>query len=43
MIGYQYYDNQRWEEAIDWFTKALKIRPGYVKVLYRKGLRSCGV
>lgn len=37
MIGYQYYHNQRWEEAIDWFTKALKIRPGYVKVLYRKG------
>lgn len=37
MIGYQYYDNQRWEEAIDWFTKALKVRPGYVKVLYRKG------
>jgi tetratricopeptide (TPR) repeat protein len=37
MIGYQYYDKQAWKEANDWFAKALRIRPGYVKALYRKG------
>jgi tetratricopeptide (TPR) repeat protein len=37
MIGYQYYEKQAWKEAIDWFAKALGVRPGYVKVLYRKG------
>src|SRR5436189_5691394 len=28
MIGYQSYDEQHWKETIDWFTRALKIRPG---------------
>lgn len=37
MIGYQHYEKQNWRQAIDWFGKALALRPGYVKVLYRKG------
>jgi tetratricopeptide (TPR) repeat protein len=37
MIGYQYYDQQRWEEAISWFDKALNLHDKYVVVLYRKG------
>ena len=37
MIGYQYYDQQRWEEAISWFDKALNLYDKYVVVLYRKG------
>lgn len=37
MIGYQYYDQQRWQEAIDWFEKALQLHEKYVVVLYRKG------
>jgi len=37
MIGYQYYEKKVWKEAIQWFAKALDVRPGYVKVLYRKG------
>lgn len=37
MIGYQYYEKKVWKEAIDWFAKALDVRPGYVKVFYRKG------
>lgn len=37
MVGFQYYQKKAWEQAIDWFAKALAIRPGYVKVLYRKG------
>jgi tetratricopeptide (TPR) repeat protein len=37
MVGFQYYQQKAWEQAIDWFARALAIRPGYVKVLYRKG------
>src|SRR5262249_21384633 len=37
MVGYQHYEKQAWRQAIDWFAKALVLRPGYVKVLYRKG------
>lgn len=37
MIGYQYYDQQNWREAVHWFDKALEIRPTYIVVLYRKG------
>lgn len=37
MIGYQYYQQKAWKEAIDWFQKALILRPDYLKVLYRKG------
>lgn len=37
MIGYQYYDQQQYEEAIKHFDRALKIEPNYIVVLYRKG------
>ncbi|PYU76547.1 MAG: hypothetical protein DMG49_01340 [Acidobacteria bacterium] len=37
MVGYQHYQQKAWARAIEWFEKALKLRPGYVKVLYRKG------
>jgi len=37
MVGYQHYQQKAWARAIEWFDKALNLRPGYVKVLYRKG------
>ena len=37
MIGYQYYGQQRWREAIEWFSKSLDLNPKYIAVLYRKG------
>lgn len=37
MAGYQHYQQKAWASAIEWFDKALKLRSGYVKVLYRKG------
>lgn len=37
MVAYQHYQQKAWARAIEWFDKALKLRPGYVKVLYRKG------
>ncbi len=37
MIGYQYYDQEQWKDAIQWFEKALLIHKGFVVVLYRKG------
>jgi len=36
-LGYQYYDQKSWPEAIAWFDKALALRPDFVVVLYRKG------
>lgn len=37
MAGFQYYQQQRWRDAIVWFNNSLKLNPGYVVVLYRKG------
>jgi tetratricopeptide (TPR) repeat protein len=37
MIGYQYYNQKNWPQAIEWFSKALELRRGYIKALYRKG------
>lgn len=37
MVGYQFYMQGRWGEAVTWFDKALSLRPGYMKALYRKG------
>jgi tetratricopeptide (TPR) repeat protein len=37
MIGYQYFDQKDWPQSIEWFSKALELRRGYVKALYRKG------
>jgi CspA family cold shock protein len=36
-LGYQYYDQQKYEQAIEHFDKALAIEPNYIVVLYRKG------
>lgn len=37
MVGYQYYMLSRWDEALEWFDRALKISPEYLIVWYRKG------
>lgn len=37
MLGYQYYDQQNWREATNWFGRALELREDYLIVLYRKG------
>src|SRR5205823_1172915 len=37
MVGFQFYQQGDWTQAVEWFVKALALRPGYVKVLYRKG------
>ncbi len=37
MVGYQYYDQGRWKEALTWFDRALELRDTYLVVLYRKG------
>jgi tetratricopeptide (TPR) repeat protein len=37
MLGYQYYDQQQWRKAVQWFNRALEIWDSYLVVLYRKG------
>ncbi len=37
MVGYQYYMQSQWVEALRWFDQALSIQPTYLIVLYRKG------
>jgi tetratricopeptide (TPR) repeat protein/cold shock CspA family protein len=37
MLGYQYYDQGQWGEAIEWFDRALGLWDSYLVVLYRKG------
>ena len=37
MLGYQYYDQQKWKDAISWFEEALSRKENYIVVLYRKG------
>jgi tetratricopeptide (TPR) repeat protein len=37
MVGYQYYNQKDWPRAVEWFSKAVELRRGYVKALYRKG------
>ena len=37
-IGYTYYDDGRWSEAVEWFDRALEIFPSYIVCLYRKGV-----
>jgi tetratricopeptide (TPR) repeat protein len=37
MVGYQYYDQKKYREAIEWFDKALLLFENYLIVLYRKG------
>jgi tetratricopeptide (TPR) repeat protein len=41
MVGYQYYDQQRWKQAIAWFDRALALRDQYIVVLYRRYV-TCG-
>jgi tetratricopeptide (TPR) repeat protein/cold shock CspA family protein len=36
-LGYQYYDQQQYAEAMEYFDRALEIEPSYIVVLYRKG------
>jgi tetratricopeptide (TPR) repeat protein/cold shock CspA family protein len=36
-LGYQYYDQQNWSRAIEYFDQALKLEPEYIVALYRKG------
>lgn len=43
MIGYQYYNQKDWPRAIEWFSKALELRRGYIKALYRKGYAHAAV
>ena len=35
MIGYQYYSQKRWKEAIRYFEETLNIKPDYFIVKYR--------
>lgn len=37
MVGYQYYGQEQWREAIQWFDRALELWDSYLVVLYRKG------
>ena len=37
MTGYQYYANQKWHLAIEWFKKSLNLYPNYLKAKYRLG------
>jgi len=37
MIGYQFYTQKLWKEAVSWFSEALTLKPDYIIVLYRKG------
>lgn len=37
MVGYQFYIQQSWKEALAWFTKALTLKPDYIVALYRTG------
>ncbi|GIK76115.1 tetratricopeptide repeat protein [Anaerolineae bacterium CFX9] len=37
MLGYQYYDQQDFTNAVPWFRKALDLKPDYLVVLYRCG------
>jgi len=37
MIGYQYYAQERWREAIQYFDRALELNPEYMMVMYRRG------
>ncbi len=37
-LGYLYYDDQQWHEAIEWFDQALELDAGYINCLYRKGI-----
>jgi tetratricopeptide (TPR) repeat protein len=37
MIGFQFYMQSQWSDAVIWFQKALDILPDYLIVLYRKG------
>lgn len=37
MLGYQYYDQQDYANAIPWFRKSLELKPDYLVVLYRCG------
>jgi tetratricopeptide (TPR) repeat protein/cold shock CspA family protein len=36
-LGYQYYAQQQYAQAIPHFDRALEIKPDYIVVLYRKG------
>ena len=38
MVGYQYYSQEQWSEALKWFDRALKLWDRYLVVLYRKGV-----
>jgi len=35
MTGYQYYEEQRFAEAVPWFVEAYRLKPDHVRNLYR--------
>lgn len=35
MTGYQYYVQERWDEAAVWFVEAYKLNPSHIRNLYR--------
>lgn len=37
-IGYVWYIQNKWVEALEWFDQALEIEPEYLVCLYRKGV-----
>ena len=37
MLGYQYYGQEQWKEALTWFDRAVGLWDGYLVALYRKG------
>lgn len=36
MVGYQFYMQEKWHQAIDWYEKSLARKSDYLPVLYRK-------
>jgi tetratricopeptide (TPR) repeat protein/cold shock CspA family protein len=36
MIGFQHYNQEKWQESIRWFDEALERKPDHIKSLWRK-------
>jgi tetratricopeptide (TPR) repeat protein len=35
MVGFQYYSQERWEDSLEWFRRALRLHDGYIVAWYR--------